>query len=123
MKEITCIVCPNGCRIHAEMQSGQYVFTGQRCARGQEFARTELTAPMRSITTTVRTVFRELPVLPVRTNGEVPKEMIPAIIRELAKVLISDRIGIGETVAADILNSGVDIIATSNLLKSGEERE
>jgi len=123
LKEITCIVCPNGCRIHAGLQDGQYVFTGNRCARGLEFARTELTAPMRSLTTTVRTVFRELPVLPVRTQGEIPKEMIPAVMRELAKVLISERIGIGDTVAADILRSGVDIIATSDLLKSGEERE
>jgi len=123
MKEITCIVCPNGCRILTAMQNGQYVFTGHRCARGLEFARTELTAPMRSLTTTVRTVFHGLPVLPVRTNGEVPKEMIPEIIRELAGVLISERIGIGETVAADILGSGVDVIATSNLLKSGEPKE
>jgi CxxC motif-containing protein len=123
LKEITCIVCPNGCRIHAGLQDGQYVFTGNRCARGLEFARTELTAPMRSLTTTVRTVFCGLPVLSVRTNGEVPKEMIPEIIRELAGVLISERIGIGETVAANILGSGVDVIATSNLLKSGETGE
>lgn len=123
MKELTCIVCPNGCRIAAQMQDGQYVFSGNRCTRGLEFAVTELTAPMRSITTTVRTVFLEMPVLPVRTKGEVPKEMIPEIIRELAKVLISEKIGIGETVAADILGSGVDVIATSNQLKSAEEKE
>jgi len=123
LKELTCIVCPNGCRILAGMRNGQFVFSGNRCARGLEFAGTELTAPMRSITTTVRTVFHDLPVLPVRTKGEVPKEMIPAIIRELAKVLISEKIGIGETVAANILGSGVDVVATSNLLKSGEEKE
>lgn len=123
MKELTCIVCPNGCRIVAQMQDGQYVFSGNRCARGLEFAGTELTAPMRSITTTVRTVFQEMPALPVRTKGEIPKEMTADIMRELAKVLISEKIGIGETVAADILGSGVDVIATSNQLKSAEEKE
>jgi len=106
LKELTCIVCPNGCRIVAQMQDGQYVFSGNRCARGLEFAGTELTAPMRSITTTVRTVFQEMPALPVRTKGEIPKEMTADIMRELAKVLISEKIGIGETVAADILGSG-----------------
>jgi len=105
------------------MQNGQYVFSGNRCARGLEFASTELTAPMRSITTTVRTVFHNMPVLPVKTKGEVPKEMIPEIICELAKVLISRRIGMGETVAANILGSGIDVIATSSLLKFGEEKE
>jgi len=123
LKELTCIVCPNGCRILAGMKNGQYVFSGNRCARGIEFAATELTAPMRSITTTVRTVFHEMPVLPVRTSGEVPKEMITDIIRGLAKVLVSEKIGIGETVAANIMGSGVDVIATSNQLKSGEEKE
>jgi len=123
LKELTCIVCPNGCRIHVGMQNGQFVFTGNRCARGLEFAGTELTAPMRTITTTVRTVFHDMPVLPVKTKGEVPREMIPEIISELAKVLISRKIGIGETVAANILGSGVDVIATSSLLKSKEEKE
>jgi CxxC motif-containing protein len=58
-----------------------------------------------------------MPVLPVRTNGEVPKEKIKEIIRELSKVVITEKIGIGETVAANILETGCDIIATSNMLK------
>ena len=123
MKELTCIACPNGCRIIAEMQNGQYVFSGNRCTRGLDFAVAELTAPMRSFTTTVRTVFHDMPALPVRTKGEVPKEMIPEIIRVLASVLVSRRIGIGETIAANILGSGIDVIATSNQLKSAKESE
>jgi CxxC motif-containing protein len=62
-----------------------------------------------------------MPVLPVRTNGEVPKEMIQGIIRELSKIVVSERIGIGETVVSDILGSGCDIIATSDMLKSDKE--
>jgi CxxC motif-containing protein len=58
-----------------------------------------------------------MPVLPVRTNGEVPKEKIKEIIRELSKIVITEKIGIGETVAANILGTGCDIIATSNMLK------
>jgi len=121
LKKITCIICPNGCRITAEKPNGQYVFSGNRCSRGVDFAMTELTAPVRSVTTTVRTAFHDVPVLPVRTKGEVPKERIPEIIRALAKVLVSEKIGIGETVVPDILGSGVDVIATSDLLRSVKE--
>jgi CxxC motif-containing protein len=66
----------------------------------------------------VRTVFPEAPVLPVRTDGEVPKKIIPALMRELSTALVTERIGIGGTVIRDILGTGCDIIATSDMLKS-----
>jgi len=117
MKQITCITCPIGCRITIDTANGEYSFSGNKCARGMEFARNEMISPVRSLTTTVRTSFPYMPVLPVRTNGEVPKEKIRDIIRELSKLVITEKIGIGETVAANILGTGCDIIATSNMLK------
>jgi len=117
MKQITCITCPIGCRITIDSANGEYAFSGNKCARGMEFAKNEMISPVRSLTTTVRTSFPQMPVLPVRTNGEVPKEKIKEIIRELSKVVITEKIGIGETVAANILGTGCDIIATSNMLK------
>ena len=117
MKQITCITCPIGCRITIDITNGEYSFLGNKCARGLEFAKNEMTSPVRSLTTTVRTSFPQMPVLPVRTNGEVPKEKIREIIRELSKFVITEKIGIGETVAANILGTGCDIIATSNMLK------
>jgi len=117
MKQITCITCPIGCRITIDSVNGEYAFSGNKCTRGLEFAKNEMTSPVRSLTTTVRTSFPQMPVLPVRTNGEVPKEKIKEIIRELSKVVITEKIGIGETVAANILGTGCDIIATSNMLK------
>ncbi|MCL2762850.1 MAG: DUF1667 domain-containing protein [Treponema sp.] len=113
--QLTCIVCPIGCRITIESQNDVYTFSGNRCPRGAEFAQVELTAPTRSLTTTVRTIFPEMPVLPVRTAGEVPKALIPAIMRELAKVVVSERIPIGEPVVRDVLGTGCDIITTSGM--------
>lgn len=118
MKEMTCIVCPIGCRILVSQKEGQNVFSGNRCARGLDFAKTELTSPLRSLTTTVRTVFPGVPALPVRTRGEIPKGMIPEIMRELSNVLVKERIGIGDTVVPNILGSGVDVIATGDLFEA-----
>ena len=117
MKQITCITCPIGCRIIANVVDGEYVFLGNKCPKGIHFAKTELTSPVRSLTTTVRTSFPEMPVLPVRTSREVPKEKIPEIIRTLAKVTVTKRIGIGETVVANISGTGCGVIATGNILK------
>ena len=110
---ITCINCPIGCRVSIELTDGKYLFTGNKCSKGENFAIAEMTAPLRSLTTTVRTVFPQMPVLPVRTKGEVPKGKIKEIMKELSKILITERIGIGETVAANIAGTGCDIIATS----------
>ena len=37
MKELTCIVCPNGCRLMVEEADGGFRVTGNRCKRGEEF--------------------------------------------------------------------------------------
>jgi len=121
MKQITCITCPIGCRITIDVVNGEYVFSGNKCARGLNFAKTEMTSPTRSLTTTVRTAFVQMPVLPVRTNGEVPKEKIKNIIRELSKVTVTEKTGIGETVVENILGTGCDIIATSDMLAKLKE--
>ena len=44
-KQFTCIVCPNGCEIEAEVENGQVIsVTGHTCPRGEQYVRQELTA-------------------------------------------------------------------------------
>jgi CxxC motif-containing protein len=117
MKYVTCTVCSIGCPIFVEAVDEQVRISGNQCAKGEEFAKTKTASPARSITTTVRTVFPRIPVLPVRTNGEVPKEKVTEIIGELSKVVITKKIGIGEIVAANILGTGCDVIAASDVLR------
>ena len=76
----------------------------------------ETKSPVRSLTTTVRTVFPDTPVLPVKTNKDVPKEKIFEIIGELSGIIITDKIGIGKIVAANVAGTGCDIVASSNIL-------
>jgi len=113
--ELTCITCPAGCRISVEFTGSQYICTGNKCKKGEAFAIAEMSSPVRTLTTTVRTTFPHMPVLPVRTKTEVPKEKIPSIMRELSCIIINKKINIGETIAANILNTGCDIIATSGI--------
>ena len=74
-RELICIGCPMGCRLAAEIEDGVVTHvTGNTCRRGEEYAKKECVAPMRTVTGTVALRGGRLPVLPVRTNGEVPKE-------------------------------------------------
>ena len=38
MKEIICIVCPNGCTLNVEKNGEEITVTGNKCKRGEEFA-------------------------------------------------------------------------------------
>jgi len=116
MKQITCITCPVSCRITIEVENGEYLFSGNKCINGAKFAYSELTAPVRSLATMVRTVFPDMPVLSVRTTKGVPKEKIKKIIRELSKVVITERKGVGDTIISNISGTRCDVIATSDML-------
>jgi CxxC motif-containing protein len=117
VKELVCIVCPNGCRLRIDQTANGFSVSGNTCNRGEDFAISEITAPRRTVTSTVRTVFTEVPVVPVRTAGDIPKEKIGGLMRLLAGVLIQEKIGIGAAVVKDALGEGVDIIVTSNALE------
>ena len=115
--KITCIICPVGCRIITEIANEELTISGNKCSKGFDFAKAETESPVRSLTTTVRTVFLEMPVMPVKTSRDVPKDKMFEIISELSNIMITEKIGIGDIVAADISGTGCDIIATSNMLK------
>ena len=115
-KELICITCPNGCRLTAEkLDDGSVTVTGNLCPKGEEFARAELTAPMRSLTTTVRTVFSEMPFLPVRTAGVIPKESIMTVMNVLSGFVLDKKVRCGDVIITDISGTGCDIIATLDI--------
>lgn len=117
MKQLVCIGCPRGCRLTIDEKDGEYIVTGNACPRGKEFAISEMTAPKRTICSTVKTVFSDVPVLPVRVSDDIPREKIFDVMREINAVTLKERIGRGDAVIKNVLGLGVDVIATSDLLK------
>ena len=122
MAALTCIVCPRSCKLQIEAQDGIYTVNGNGCKRGYTFAVNEMTNPMRTISSTVSTVFPDVPVLPVRVSAEIPKSAVFDVMREINRTVVQTRIGRGETVIRNVLNLGVDVIATSNILKETKEK-
>ena len=88
-RELTCIVCPVGCRLRAVLEDGQVVSVeGNTCKRGAQYALDELCAPKRTVTTTVRVVGGFLPLVPVRTAAPVPKERIAEVLEAAPQVCL-----------------------------------
>lgn len=118
MRKMTCITCPNGCMLNVEETEGSIRVTGNKCRRGEDFAIAELKHPMRTISSTVCTIFPEIPVVPVRVSGEIPKERIFDVMDAINHEVIGTQAGRGDVVLSDVLGLGVDVIVTSNMLKT-----
>ncbi len=58
MIELTCIVCPKGCRLRVDEKNG-YQVVGNACARGEAYGRDEALDPKRTVTSTVRILFEK----------------------------------------------------------------
>lgn len=123
MIEMTCIVCPNSCRLKAEKTEEGITVTGNKCKRGEEFARAELTNPVRTLCSTVKTAFPDVPVLPVRVNAEIPKNKIFDVMAEIDKITVKQRITRGEVIIKNVLGLGADVIATSSVLTNMAEKQ
>lgn len=113
--ELVCIVCPRGCTLEIAENNGEYTVSGNSCKRGRDFAVSEMTEPKRTICSTVRTVFPDVPVLPVRVSAEIPKDRIFDVMKEINSFLLEKHVVRGEAVIENVLGLGVDIIATSDI--------
>lgn len=113
-RNFVCILCPRGCRIKVDNEGN---ITGNHCKRGLGYVQTEMTAPTRVVTSTVKTAFKETPRVSVKTSVPVPKGMIMEVMAEINKVVVDKPMGIGEVIIKNVLDTGSDIILTKSCLK------
>lgn len=113
-RKLTCIVCPKGCDLTVTFGDDGTIenISGFTCPRGKDYAYAECTAPVRTVTSTVRCADGE--VVSVKTSRPVPKEKIFAVMDEINAVVADNSLKIGDVVIADVLGTGADVVATSN---------
>ena len=116
IRRLTCIVCPMSCVGEVEIADGHIVqMVGFTCKRGQEYAKNEVTAPKRVLTTTVRITGGFLPMLPVVSRTPLPKEKIIECARYLTRIIVQAPVKETDAVCKDILGLGVDIVASRDM--------
>lgn len=115
-RHLTCIGCPLGCQITVELEGNTVVsVTGNTCPRGDAYARKEVTAPARIVTSTVRVKDGTIPMVSVKTAGEIPKGKIFDCVKALKDVEVAAPVKIGQVVLTDAAGTGVDIVATKDV--------
>ncbi|MDY5440931.1 MAG: DUF1667 domain-containing protein [Candidatus Enteromonas sp.] len=112
--ELTCIVCPRGCALVVDEN---HKVTGNFCPRGEKYALQEVTHPLRTLTTTVKcdsTLFR---VCPVKTTGPIPKESQLLLMKQIRRLFVHVPVHLGDVIVHNIDDTGVDLVATRDLLE------
>ena len=112
MKELTCIVCPRGCRL--KIDDDMNVF-GNACPRGEKYAIQELTNPTRTVTSSIRVTNRPYTLVSVKTDQPIPKDKMFEVMEEINKLTVEAPAKIGDIVKKNILDLGADIIITKNI--------
>lgn len=114
-KNFICINCPLGCPLTVTLDGGKVVsVAGNTCKRGEAYAVKEVTAPARTVTSTVRVVGGERPVVAVRTKTDIPKDKIFDCMKVINAVEVPAPVRIGDVLIGNICGTGVDVVATAN---------
>lgn len=112
-RNLTCIICPRGCALTAEISENGFTVTGNTCHKGEEYAVNECTHPVRTVTATVRVANRPNTMASVKTVLPVPKENMMDVMALLRKIRINAPLAIGDVVARDVFGS--DIVITKDV--------
>ena len=118
-RELTCIGCPMGCALVVELDGKKVVSVkGNSCKIGENYGKKECTNPTRVVTSSVLVTGGESEILSVKTESDIPKSMIYDCIGALKNVVVKAPIHIGDVVLKNVLNTGVNIIATKEIQAS-----
>ena len=115
-KEITCTICPIGCNIIVEGEGESIVsISGNQCNRGLDFSKNEFIHPVRILTTSVKVENSSAPLVPVRSDKPIPKELIMDCMKVIKNVKVKAPVKSRDVIISNICGSGADIIATASV--------
>ncbi|MCQ2489560.1 MAG: DUF1667 domain-containing protein [Clostridia bacterium] len=116
-RNLICIACPRGCAIKVTLDDNKEVVNieGATCKNGEEYARNEVTHPMRNLTSTIKVTGGIANVAPVRTNGDIPKELLFDAMKVINQASVAAPVHVGDVVIPNILDTGIDVIATNEI--------
>lgn len=116
-RELTCIGCPMGCQLTVEIEDKEVISVkGNTCQKGDIYARKEVTNPTRIVTSTVVVTGGDKPRLSVKTANDIPKDKIFEVMKEIDAARPAAPLKIGDVVVKNVAGTGVDVIATRNIV-------
>ena len=115
-KNIICVACPMGCGVTVDIADNGEILSvkGNTCKRGDAYARTESTNPVRSLATTVKVNGCIYNVVPCKSAGALPKDKIMECMEAINKAEVNAPVKLGDVLVENILGTGINIVATNH---------
>ena len=127
MREFTCIICPNGCEIRAEIEEKEggaveiLSIEGAVCKKGNAYVEQELKDPQRNIATSVLVKGGIRPLASVRLTAPIPKGRIFDAMAEIRKCTLTAPVESGTVVIHNLLGCDTDVIVTKDIPENAEK--
>lgn len=118
--EVTCIICPVGCRANVTVTGSEVKVEGVDCPRGTKYVLKEITEPERDFFSTVQVKGGRISVCPVRSTQPVPKDRIVDCAKEMAGVVVEAPIQAGDVILDNINDLSISIIATRDVERANQ---
>ena len=115
LKHLVCAICPRSCFL--SFDSKTKTVKGNNCPRGEQFFKEEMNNPKRVVTTTIKIEGGTKERISVKTSSPINKNLVFDCINEIKKIKLKAPIKLGDTIIENILKTGVDIVATSEVKK------
>ena len=120
-KKLVCVSCPIGCEITVEIVDGLVTrVTGNRCPRGEVYARQEAVDPLRVLPTSVKVIGGDRPLVSVKTDQPVPKRLISQIMDYVRTISLDAPVKIGQVVTDDLSGTEARLVATREVRRVDE---
>jgi len=117
-KEITCIVCPIGCKILVRTDGTHFeLLDGNKCKKGIDYARNEALDPRRMLTSSVLVKNGEWPLVSVKSSQPVPKDKVFSVLKEIKRTMVNAPVKSGQTIIKNVSSTKIDIVATKSIKK------
>ena len=116
-KEITCIVCPIGCKILVNKEGEKVdILQGSKCKRGTEYAINETLDPRRVLTTSVFVKDGDWPLVSVKSTHPIPKDKLFTVLDEIKKTTVKAPVKSGQIIIKNVAGTNIDIISTKTVI-------
>lgn len=108
-RNLTCIICPIGCALTADICGETVSVTGNACPKGAQYAQNECLHPVRTVTTTLRISNRHDTMVSVKTQNPVPKEKMAEVVQTIRQCTVQAPVAVGQVVLEGVYGTNVVI--------------
>lgn len=118
-KNLTCIICPLSCPLEVSYTEETSLHVtdvkGNTCPRGEQYAKKELLNPTRTLTTTIAVQGGECSLVSVKTEHEIPKDMLFASMEVIRRAVVCAPVTRGDVLIRDLLGTGIGVVACADV--------